>query len=108
MSGSANIFRHVAEFTPPERAGFLTLDKFRHVGLQSVQLHTLTHERKRMNEQPLSQMEAKLAADFLRERGKEIKSWVALWKLRPERIAESYNVKVSQILTAIRRVAETA
>lgn len=56
------------------------------------------------NDKPLSQVEAKLVADYLKSISKTPSTgWVSLWKLSPSQIANLYKVSAAEVIKAARR-----
>jgi hypothetical protein len=60
----------------------------------------------KVDNKPLSQAEAALVADWLREQGLSVRNSSQLWKLRPSAISNSFKVPALDIVKAARRIEE--
>ena len=51
---------------------------------------------------PLSQLESKMVADFLRSKGWQV-HWSTLWRMSPAEVSEKYGVAPKEVISACRR-----
>lgn len=62
-----------------------------------------TKTKKTTKQDPLSQLEAKMVADFLVQKTHENVHWTTLWRMSPDEISEKYPVTLKDVTVACRR-----